>query len=56
MAPIWYSKWDNIDTGSKGENFPLKTPTAKAKTPAVPAAFPSAKAASTGIASTSGIA
>ena len=50
---IDYSKWDNIDTDSEGENFPPKRPAPKAKTPAVPAALPSIEPASTGIVSAS---
>lgn len=47
MAPIDYSKWDNIDTDSEGENFPPKqppAPAAAAPTPAVPPAPASAAA------------
>ena len=54
MAPIDYSKWDDIDTDSEGENFCPKTPAPKAKTAAVPAAEPSAEPASTGIAGAAG--
>ena len=38
MAPIDYSKWDNIDTDSEGENFPPKTAAPKVKMAAVLAA------------------
>ncbi len=54
MALIDYLKQDNIDTNSKGENFPPKTTTPKAKTVAVLVAELSAEAASTEIASMSG--
>lgn len=39
MAPIDYSKWNNIDTDSEGESFPAKPPAPKAETtPTVPPA------------------
>ena len=54
MAPIDYSKWDNIDTDSEGENFAPKTPIQKAKTAPASSAEPSAEPASTGLATASG--
>ena len=49
--PIDYSKWDNIDTNSKGKNFLYKTPALKAKTVAILAALLLVEAGLIGIAS-----
>src|SRR5271156_1100115 len=40
MAPIDYSKWDNIDTDSEPETSPQQPPAPKANTPPAPKANP----------------
>lgn len=56
MAPIDYSKWDNIDTDSESETSPQITPALKANPPATgtPPASQSAASASTATHSASG--
>lgn len=46
MAPINYSKWDNIDTDSEPEALPQQTPAPKAVPPPVPTPSVSAESQS----------